>query len=398
MRTRSLGLTLAAGLSIFVAACSSGAATTAPSVEASVEASVAPSVEASVAPSVEASVAAGSNLKIGVVTDIGTLNDKNFNEYSYKGAQQGATDIGAANPPAVVPKDQSEYAKDIQDFVDQKFDIIVSVGFNLTSSTTTAAKANPDIWFIGVDQAPCVDEKGADDATFACKGDAATLLPHYISITFKEDQAGYLAGIVAAAVTKSGEIGAIGGTTLCAPCVRYIQGYELGAKSVTPSIVVKTAYVTRDFSAAAFSDQPGGKAFANNFLTTNSKVDVIFQVAGLTGNGVLDAACAKGIDGIGVDVDQFLSYPAADKCLVTSAEKHLQNAVDLSIKAIADGSAKGGNSLFDATNDGIGVSDFHDMSSVVPADTQAKLDAALAAMKAGTLVTCPADGCGVGPS
>ena len=120
--------------------------------------------------------------------------------------------------------------------------------------------------------------------------------------------------------------------------------------------MVKTAYVTRDFSAAAFTDQPGGKAFANNFLTTNSKVDVLFQVAGLTGNGVLDAACAKGIDGIGVDVDQFLSYPAADKCLVTSAEKHLQTAVDLSIKAIADGSAKGGNSLFDATNDGIGVS------------------------------------------
>ena len=332
------------------------------------------------------------------MTDIGTLNDKNFNEYSYKGAQQGATDIGAANPPAVVPKDQSEYAKDIQDFIDQKFDIIVTVGFNLTSPTTKAAKANPDTWFIGVDQSPCVDEQGNDDATFACKGDAAALLPHYISITFKEDQAGYLAGIVAASVSKSGEIGAIGGTTLCAPCVRYIQGYELGAKSVNPSIVVKTAYVTRDFSAAAFTDQPGGKAFANNFLTTNSKVDVLFQVAGLTGNGVLDAACAKGIYGIGVDVDQFLSYPAADKCLVTSAEKHLQTAVDLSIKAIADGSAKGGNSLFDATNDGIGVSDFHDMASPVPADAQAKLDAALAAMKAGTLVTCPADGCGVGPS
>jgi basic membrane protein A len=273
----------------------------------------------------------------------------------------------------------------------------VTVGFNLTSSTTKAAKASPDTWFIGVDQAPCVDEQGNDDATFACKGDAGALLPHYISITFKEDQAGYLAGIVAAAVTKSGEIGAIGGTTLCAPCVRYIQGYELGAKSVNPSIVVKTAYVTRDFSAAAFTDQPGGKAFANNFLTTNSKVDVLFQVAGLTGNGVLDAACAKGIDGIGVDVDQFLSYPAADKCLVTSAEKHLQHAVDLAIKAIAAGTAKGGDNKFDATNDGIGVSDFHDMASAVPADTQAKLDAALAAMKAGTLVTCPADSCGAPP-
>jgi len=386
MRTRSIGLSLIAVLALVASACGGGS-------------SPSPSAEASVTPTEAGSPAASvatSPLKIGVVTDIGTLNDKNFNEYSFKGAEQGATDIGAAEPKSVVPKDQSEYAKDIQDFVTEKFDIIVTVGFNLTSSTTKAAKANPNTWFIGVDQAPCVDETGNDDATFACKGDAATLLPKYVSITFKEDQAGYLAGIVAASVTKSGTIGAIGGTTLCAPCVRYIQGYELGAKSVKSDIVVKTAYVTRDFSAAAFQDQPGGKVFANNFLTTNSAVDVLFQVAGLTGNGVLDAACDKGILGIGVDVDQFLSYPAVGKCLITSAEKHLQSAVDQAIKGISASTAKGGNSLFDATNDGIGVSPGHDLASTWPSDLQGKLDAALAAMKAGTLTTCPTD-CGVGP-
>jgi basic membrane protein A len=386
MRTRSIGLSLIAVLALVASACGGGS-------------SPSPSAEASVTPTEAGSPAASvatSPLKIGVVTDIGTLNDKNFNEYSFKGAEQGATDIGAAEPKSVVPKDQSEYAKDIQDFVTEKFDIIVTVGFNLTSSTTKAAKANPNTWFIGVDQAPCVDEQGNDDATFACKGDAAKLLPKYVSITFKEDQAGYLAGIVAASVTKSGTIGAIGGTTLCAPCVRYIQGYELGAKSVKSDIVVKTAYVTRDFSAAAFQDQPGGKVFANNFLTTNSAVDVLFQVAGLTGNGVLDAACDKGILGIGVDVDQFLSYPAVGKCLITSAEKHLQSAVDQAIKGISASTAKGGNSLFDATNDGIGVSPGHDLASTWPSDLQGKLDAALAAMKAGTLTTCPTD-CGVGP-
>lgn len=388
MRTRSIGLSLFAVMAMVVTACGGGGATTAPT---AAPATTAPSAAATTAAS-----AATSVLKIGVVTDIGTLNDKNFNEYSFKGAEQGATEIGAAEPKSVVPKDQSEYAKDIQDFIDQKFDIIVTVGFNLTSGTTKAAKANPNTWFIGVDQAPCVDETGADDATFACKGDAAKLLPKYVSITFKEDQAGYLAGIVAASVTKSGTIGAIGGTTLCAPCVRYIQGYELGAKSVKADIVVKTAYVTRDFSAAAFQDQPGGKVFANNFLTTNSATDVLFQVAGLTGNGILDAACDKGILGVGVDVDQFLSYPAAGKCLITSAEKHLQTAVSQAIKAISDGTAKGGNSLFDANNDGVGVSPGHDLASTWPADLQGKLDAALAAMKAGSLTTCPTD-CGVGP-
>jgi basic membrane protein A len=396
MHKRSLGPTLLGGLAIIVAACTGGSTPSPSTAAASNAPASAPAASESAATSAAAS--ASSNLKIGVVADIGSVDDKNFNEYTYKGAQDGAAAIGAAKPPAVVPKDASEYAKDIQDFVDQKYDVIVTVGFNLAGDTTKAAKAHPDTWFIGVDQSPiCVDEKGALDTTFACKGDAKTLLPKYISIEFKEDQAGYLAGIVAASVSKNAEIGAIGGTTLCAPCVRYIQGYELGAKSVNPSIKVHTAYVTRDFSNAAFYDQPGGKRFAETFLTSNPNVDVLFQVAGQTGNGVLDAACAAGIDGIGVDVDQFLSYPAAGKCLVTSAEKHLQVAVADVIKAVGGGTATGGDVLYDAKNNGIGVSPFHDMASAVPADVQGKIDAALAAMKAGSLQTCPTTGCGVGP-
>ena len=236
MRNRSLGLTLFAGLSIFVAACSSGGATASPSAEPSVapSESAAMSAEPSVAPS--ASTAPQSDLKIGVVTDIGTLNDKNFNEYSYKGAQQGATDIGAADPPAVVPKDAVGVREGhpglrrpgLQRHRDRRL--------QPDERHDEGRQGQPDIWFIGVDQSPSASTRhGADDATFACKGDAATLLPNYISITYKEDQAGYLAGIVAAAVSKTGSIGAIGGTTLCAPCVRYIQGYELGAKSVNPN-------------------------------------------------------------------------------------------------------------------------------------------------------------------
>ena len=122
-------------------------------------------------------------------------------------------------------------------------------------------------------------------------------------------------------------------------------------------------------------------------------MDVLFQVAGKTGNGVLDAACTAGIYGIGVDVDQYQSYPNADKCIVTSAEKHLSSAVEQTIQAIAAGTAKGGDSKFNAANNGIGVSGFYDKAGLITADIQAKLDAALAAMKAGTLTTCPAN-CG----
>jgi basic membrane protein A and related proteins len=393
MRTRQLGAILFCGIVLLVAACSSTPA-----------GSSAPTAP----PDPCAGVKAGgthtlptdwTKAKIGVVTDIGTLNDKNFNEYSFKGAQDGATAIKAAAPQSVVPKDQSEYLKDIQSYVDQGYDIIVTVGFNLATPTTCMAKANSGVKFVGVDQSPiCVTPDGKPDSSFACKGDAKTLLPNYTSLAFQEDQAGYLVGIIAASLSKNAEIGAIGGTTLCAPCVRYIQGYELGAKSVNPNIKVDTAYVTRDFSNKAFQDQTGGKAFADNFLTTNSKVDVLFQVAGLTGNGVIDSACAKGIYAIGVDVDQFLSYPNGDKCIVTSAEKHLQLAVSEAIKAIAAGTVKAGDNQFNAANDGIGVADFHDKASLITADTKSKLDAALAAMKANPpLVTCPATGCGVGP-
>ena len=393
MRTSSRLVALVGAASFIVAACGGGGATASPSAPAS----VAPSTPASTAPSTEpTSAAPSSNLKIGVVTDIGTLNDKGYNEYSFKGAEDGAAAIGAAAPSSTVPKDASEYAADIQAFVDQKYDIIVTVGFNLTADTVKAAKANPTIHFVGVDQSPvCVDAQGNPDSTFACKGDAKTLLPNYTSLYFAEDQAGYLAGIVAAYATKNNSIGAIGGTTLCAPCVRYIQGYELGAKSVKADIKVSSAYVTNDFSAAAFNDPAGGKAFAQTFITAHNP-DVLFQVAGKTGNGVLEAACAAKIYGIGVDVDQWLSIGAPNNsCIITSAEKHVESAVKQAIVGISDGTLKAGDVLFNANNDGIGVSPFHDAASMFGPEVQTALDNALKAMKAGTLKTCPDTNCGV---
>ena len=110
---------------------------------------------------------------------------------------------------------------------------------------------------------------------------------------------------------------------LCGPCVRYIQGYYLGAQSVNPAIKMKSAWVSASDFVKGFADQAGGTAFGDQFIKQNPGIDVVFQVAGLTGNGVIDAACAAGINAIGVDVDQYNSYAASQKCIVTSAEKHL---------------------------------------------------------------------------
>jgi basic membrane protein A and related proteins len=389
MRIRSTGLILFAGLTLIVGACGGGAASSAPASEAAPSESAAAS-EAAPSESASAS-AATSDLKIGVVTDVGTVNDKNFNEYSYNGAKEGAAAIGAGEPPVVVPAAQADYAPLLQSYVDQGYNVIVAAGFALQNDVAKLAKANPDIWFVGVDHAPCINAAGDVDATFAdCSGDIATLLPKYIALNYAEDQAGYLAGMVAASVSESDHIGAIGGVSLCGPCVRYMQGYTLGAQSVKPDIKVSTAWVSDSDFVLGFQNQAAGKSFAEQFLTQNSDIDVLFQVAGLTGNGVLDAACAAGINAVGVDVDQYQSYPASQPCIVTSAEKKLAKSVSDSIIAISDGTAKGGLTFFNAKNEGIGYSPFYEAASKLPADMETQLATAFAGMVDGSVQTCPA--------
>ena len=398
MRIRSTGLTLFAGLSILVAACSSSPASTTPSKAPAP--STSGSAAASAAPSAAPSVAVTSDLKIGVVTDVGKVNDKNFNQFSYAGAVAGAVAIGAKVPKVVVPNAPSDYEPDLQAYVDGGYNVIVAVGFNLVRATAKLAKLNPKIWFIGVDHNPCINGSGDVDPTFKdCSGDIAKLLPNYIAINYQEDQAGYLAGIVAASASKSGIIGAVGGVAVCGPCVRYIQGFYLGAQSVNPAIKMKSAWVSASDFVKGFADQAGGTTFGAQFIKQNVGIDVVFQVAGLTGNGVIDAACAAKISAIGVDVDQYQSYKASKACILTSAEKHLAVSVSTSIQQIAAKTAKGGLIFYNAANDGIGVSPFYDAASKLPADIKTTLDKAIAGMKAGTVVTCPpAPACGKTPA
>ena len=112
---------------------------------------------------------------------------------------------------------------------------------------------------------------------------------------------------------------------------------------------------------------------------------MVFQVAGNTGNGVIDAACAAKINAIGVDVDQYQSYAASQACILTSAEKHLSVSVSTSIQQIAEGPPRAATVIYNAANDGIGVSPFYGAACKLPADIQTTIDTAIAGMKAGTL-------------
>lgn len=297
--------------------------------------------------------------KIGVVTDIGQLEDKSFNEYSWKGAQDGAKAIGAPAPRVIVTKDIADYKQNIQQLIDAKFDVILTVGFLIGSETGKAAKANPSVQFFGIDQ--FVPDGGP---------------PNYQGLLFNEAQSGYLAGIVAGTITKSGKVGAVGGRSDVPPVVSYIKGYGNGAKSVKSTVQVVVNY-TEDFNAP-----DKGEATAKTMI--GQGVDVIFQVAGLTGAGALRAACSAGKFGIGVDVDQYLSLPDAKQCIVTSAEKHLQVGARDAIKRFKDKGKQGGNFISDAKNDGVGYSPIRNLSPV-PAGLEDKLKAALADMVSGKL-------------
>jgi basic membrane protein A len=331
----------------------------------------------------------GDAFLIGGVTDVGELEDKSFNEGGWCGTIAGATSVGGS-AEVIVTADPADYAQNIQTFIDQGYTIIVTYGFALGNGTTIAAKENPDVWFIGLDQPVCVDENGDPDPTFTCAGDAATLLPNYQGLIFNEAQAGYLAGIVAATISETGVIGTIGGIESIPAVKLYIGGYHNGALSVNPDVEVLISYVSEDITVA-FNDPATGASLAEQMIGQDA--DVMFQVAGLSGQGALEASCDADIYGIGVDVDQALGLPS-ETCIVTSAEKKLVDAVDEAIQRIADGTAVGGSVVLDAASDPpkVGVSAFHNHPDLLTPELQTLLDDATAAMAAGELDPCEGDG------
>ena len=383
-------MVLLAIMTLILAACTSAGE----SPSASTAESTAPSESA--APSEPATGLAacgdpetGDAFLIGGVTDVGQLEDKSFNEGGWCGTIAGATAVGGS-ADVIVTKDPADYAQNIQTFIDQDYDVVVTYGFGIGNATTIAAKANPDVQFIGLDQGICVDEAGDPDPTYACAGDAAELLPNYQGLTFAEAQAGYLAGIVAATISETGVIGAIGGIESVPPVTLYIAGYVNGAKSVNPDIEVLVSYVSEDITVA-FNDPTTGASLAEQMIGQDA--DVIFQVAGLSGQGALEAACDADVYGIGVDTDQALAL-ANLTCIVTSAEKKLVDAISEAIQRVADGTSVGGTLVLNAASDPpkVGVSAFHNHEDLLTDDLQAALNEATAGLASGDIDPCAGAG------
>jgi len=317
----------------------------------------APAAEPTAAPT----EAVAEGMKIGLVTDVGEVDDKSFNQSAWEGAQAGAAAVGGS-AQYIETQDAKDYAQNIDKFVSEGYSVIVTVGFALGEATTTAATANPDITFIGVDQF-----QGA-------------VLPNVIGLIFAEDQSGFLAGALAAQLTSSGTIAAVLGTDLVPPVVRFNEGYIAGAKYITPDINVISTYHPGEMSQA-FVDPEWGAATAKQAIDQGA--DVIFGAGGLTGNGALEeVATHEGLFCIGVDTDQWETVPAAQPCLVSSAMKLITPSIVDIVAKLAAGESVSGNYV-----GGAGLAPFHDFEDAIPQEVKDKLAEIDAGLKDGSLTT-----------
>jgi len=318
----------------------------------------------------EAGAAPAEAIKIGLVTDVGRVNDRSFNQSAWEGVLQAASALGlqeGEDVKYIETQDAKDYADNMQQFIDAGYDVIVTVGFALGEATTKAAQENPDIYFIGVDQ-------------FQVEA-----LPNLTGLIFHEDQSGFLAGALAAQMSKTGTIAAVLGTDLVPPVVAFKEGYESGAKYINPDINLISTYHPGEISQA-FVDPEWGAATAKQALDQNA--DVIFGAGGQTGNGALQEVAAAVQAGeevycIGVDTDQWNTLPAAHPCLISSAMKLITpSVVDLVQTFAADGSMTSGNYF-----GGAGLAPFHDFEETIPQEVKDKLAEIEAGLADGSIST-----------
>ncbi|SMO46303.1 BMP family ABC transporter substrate-binding protein [Propioniciclava tarda] len=305
---------------------------------------------------------------IGLVTDSGKVDDKSFNQSAWEGVQAAVKAIPGSQSKYVETTDTKDYAANIKQFTDKKYNVVVTVGFLMTEATQAAAKANPNVKFIGIDQFQDTAKVGE--------------IANLAGLTFPEDQAGYAAGVLAAKLSKTKVLGQVLGMQI-APVEKFAKGFEAGAKSVASDIKVITVY--HPAGDNAFTDPAWGAAEAQKQL--DQKADVIFGAGGKTGNGALGqvakaSGAGESIFCIGVDTDQWNTVPEAQKCLVTSAMKLISEGTADQIKAIKGATFKGGNVTGKA-----GLAEYHAFDSKVPADVKDAVSKVVADLKSGALQT-----------
>lgn len=317
--------------------------------------------------------------KVCLVLDTGIENDASFNEYTLKGAREAAIEAGVAF--AHLPSfSEADYVSNIEGFVSEGCDLIITVGFLMGEATAMAAREHPNVSFVIVDVAYTPGDGCAEDVADCYSKEGG--LTNVTSLMFAEDEAGYLAGTLAGCMSETAVIGSVAGMEI-PPVVRFVTGYQNGARSQNPDIETLNIYMTD------FHDPAGGKRVAETQIRQDA--DIVFGVGGNTGNAALLAAHEAGRLAIGVDVDQYYTFPDVAPSLLTSAMKNVDMAAYDAVMAFIGGDLESGIRFSTVENDGIGLAPYHDLAGRVPEACQEAVEAARRGLAEGTLST------GVGP-
>lgn len=307
-----------------------------------------------------------------LVTDVGRVNDGTFNQFAFEGAT-AVTDDYELDFEFIETVSEADYETNLQTCIDDGADVIVTIGFLMTDATAVAAEANPDVYFIGVDQ-------------FLMGGTS-----NFTSAVFAEDQAGFVAGVLAALVaTADGEevIAGVYGLQVVPAVAKFRNGYEQGAQVIRPDWEVGTNIL--GVYMDSFVDLAGGAQAANQFIGEGAYV--IFGAGGQTGSAAIAEAASQGVYVIGVDQDEYYTTFAegeteGSEFIISSAMKRVDRGVYDLVELLAEGDYDawdeygGGMILFDATVDGVGYGPAHD--SDIPEEFYDVLDGVLYVLEAG---------------
>ncbi len=304
-------------------------------------------------------------LSIAMLADVGGLDDASFNAVTHAGLSATAGRLGLAFT-ASEAETVDLYVAGITALAEADHDIIVTVGVQMSEPTQAIAAEFPDIHFIAVDQFQ------------------AETIPNVTGVVFPNDEAGYLAGVLAASLSESEVIGGVYGPQVVEPVAAFAAGYEAGALSVNPDITVLTQFHPGPLDIG-FRDAPWGRETALAHIEDDA--DVIFAAAGDTGNGAIVAVANNTTEDeplfcIGVDTDQWNTMRDARPCLVTSAVKNIPRAVDEIIVQIIDGNPPSGNYVGP-----VGLAPFHDFEDTIPSEVVTLLEDTQAGLESGDIET-----------
>lgn len=314
-------------------------------------------------------------LKVGVLIDANSENDRSFNEYTLKGAREAAAEEGLEFF-YFSPDSTSDFERSLESLIAEGPDLVITVGFRMGDATAKAALRYPDVQFAIMDTA-FYPGAGCAETVADCYTEEGGL-SNVTSLMFAEDEVAYLAGVLAACMSETGAIGSVAGMEI-PPVVRFVAGFQNGARSVQPAIRLLNEYIPD------FNDPPAGKVVAQDFISQGA--DVIFGVAGNTGSGALIAAQEAGLMAIGVDVDQYYTVPEAQSALLTSASKNVDIAAATAVRDFANGRLTGGIRTATLANGGVGLSPYHEWDARIPETCKNLVSAAREAIVADPTLT-----------